>query len=214
VRDAIDRFVKIYNVDAAPFEWRKATVHNAKPTHSYAELRKWALAGPTWSSAGRRIVPGRYGDCWAARSERSEDVVSETPIEIRRERRVRRRDGTRVHGPYFPGDQIGFVRVGLTVDVAVSTAGVYSGDPAELEADVGALDAQEPPWSCSSSTDIVSENAAILRQGTATIRDGEECMETRIGDACAMIAMAPNSISRTTINEMPGGSAPPSVSRI
>jgi len=40
VRDAIDRFVKIYNVDAAPFEWRKATVHNAKPTHSYAELRK------------------------------------------------------------------------------------------------------------------------------------------------------------------------------
>jgi len=40
VRDAIDRFVKIYNVDAAPFEWRKATVHTAKPTHSYAELRK------------------------------------------------------------------------------------------------------------------------------------------------------------------------------
>ncbi len=37
--------------------------------------------------------------------------------------------------------------------------------------------------------------------GAATIRDREECMETRAADGCAMIATAPTSISRMTINQ-------------
>jgi transposase len=39
VRAAIDRFVKVYNQDAQPFEWRKENVHAAKPTNTFAELR-------------------------------------------------------------------------------------------------------------------------------------------------------------------------------
>jgi len=38
-----------------------------------------------------------------------------------------------------------FDRVALAVYVAASTAGVRSDDTAELEADVDALDAREPP---------------------------------------------------------------------
>ena len=39
VREAIDRFVTVYNEHAAPFEWKKETVHAVKPTHKYADLR-------------------------------------------------------------------------------------------------------------------------------------------------------------------------------
>jgi len=38
--DAIDRFVEAYNQDAAPFEWRKRTVHPTPLKHKYADLRK------------------------------------------------------------------------------------------------------------------------------------------------------------------------------
>jgi len=37
--------------------------------------------------------------------------------------------------------------------------------------------------------------------GAATIRDREECMETRAADGCAMIATAPTSISWMTSNQ-------------
>jgi hypothetical protein len=40
VRDAIDRFVRVYNEDAAPFEWRKTSVRAAQPALKYAQLRK------------------------------------------------------------------------------------------------------------------------------------------------------------------------------
>jgi len=39
VRDAIDRFVRVYNEDAAPFEWRKTSVRAAQPSLKYAQLR-------------------------------------------------------------------------------------------------------------------------------------------------------------------------------
>ncbi len=39
VRDAIDRFIEAYNVQAAPFEWRKAKVHPIALNHKYADLR-------------------------------------------------------------------------------------------------------------------------------------------------------------------------------
>ena len=38
VRDAIDRFIAVYNETAAPFEWRKKSVHPSKIKHKYAEL--------------------------------------------------------------------------------------------------------------------------------------------------------------------------------
>lgn len=38
LRQAIDRFVAAYNQTAAPFEWRKATVHPAAPKRYYANL--------------------------------------------------------------------------------------------------------------------------------------------------------------------------------
>jgi hypothetical protein len=31
LREAIDKFVKVYNQKAAPFEWKKAVVHPASP---------------------------------------------------------------------------------------------------------------------------------------------------------------------------------------
>ena len=40
LRDAIDRFVKVYNQDAAPFEWTKAVVHPSAPKRRYADLCK------------------------------------------------------------------------------------------------------------------------------------------------------------------------------
>ena len=38
VRDAIDRFIAVYNETAAPFEWRKESVYPSKIKHKYAEL--------------------------------------------------------------------------------------------------------------------------------------------------------------------------------
>jgi len=40
LRTAIDDFVEAYNQKAAPFEWKKATVHPTEPVNSYANLRK------------------------------------------------------------------------------------------------------------------------------------------------------------------------------
>lgn len=40
VRGAIDRFVEVYNPDAAPFEWRKEVVHSIPLQRRYADLRK------------------------------------------------------------------------------------------------------------------------------------------------------------------------------
>jgi len=40
LRDAIDRFVKVYNEKAAPFEWTKAVVHPTAPKSKYADLCK------------------------------------------------------------------------------------------------------------------------------------------------------------------------------
>jgi transposase len=40
LREAIDRFVKAYNQDAAPFEWTKAVVHPSAPKPRYADLCK------------------------------------------------------------------------------------------------------------------------------------------------------------------------------
>jgi len=40
VRQAIDQFVAVYNEDAAPFEWKKAVVHQVPLAPSYANLRK------------------------------------------------------------------------------------------------------------------------------------------------------------------------------
>jgi transposase len=39
LREAIDRFVKVYNHTASPFEWQKAVVHPATPKQYYAHLR-------------------------------------------------------------------------------------------------------------------------------------------------------------------------------
>ncbi len=39
VRDAVDRFIEAYNVQAAPFEWRKAKVHPLALNHKYTDLR-------------------------------------------------------------------------------------------------------------------------------------------------------------------------------
>jgi len=51
--------------------------------------------------------------------------------------------------------------------------------------------------------------------GAATIRDEEECMETRAADGCAVIATAPTSISPMTINQNARAALrPPGVSRI
>lgn len=40
LREAIDEFTEAYNEDAAPFEWKKAVVHQGRLAHSYADLRK------------------------------------------------------------------------------------------------------------------------------------------------------------------------------
>ena len=40
VRQAIDGFVKVYNEQAAPFEWKKAVVHPTVPKRNYANLGK------------------------------------------------------------------------------------------------------------------------------------------------------------------------------
>jgi len=40
VREAIDRFVAAYNQKAAPFEWKKASVHPTAPKRYYADLRQ------------------------------------------------------------------------------------------------------------------------------------------------------------------------------
>lgn len=40
VRDAIDAFIAAYNRDAAPFEWRKGSVHQVNLQPTYADLRK------------------------------------------------------------------------------------------------------------------------------------------------------------------------------
>lgn len=40
LRDAIDRFVKVYNETAAPFEWSKAIVHPSAPKRLYSNLCK------------------------------------------------------------------------------------------------------------------------------------------------------------------------------
>jgi transposase len=39
VREAIDRFIAVYNREAEPFEWTKREVHNVHPRSSYADLR-------------------------------------------------------------------------------------------------------------------------------------------------------------------------------
>ena len=40
LREAIDRFVAAYNINAAPFEWTKAVVHPSGPKRLYSDLRK------------------------------------------------------------------------------------------------------------------------------------------------------------------------------
>lgn len=40
LRAAIDEFIQAHNAEAAPFEWKKAVVHQVPLAHSYAELRK------------------------------------------------------------------------------------------------------------------------------------------------------------------------------
>lgn len=40
LRQAITQFVEAYNADAAPFEWKKAVVHQVQLANSYADLRK------------------------------------------------------------------------------------------------------------------------------------------------------------------------------
>src|SRR5580704_18163006 len=40
LRDAIDRFVKVYNEQATPFEWKKAVVHPSAPVRAYSDLCK------------------------------------------------------------------------------------------------------------------------------------------------------------------------------
>jgi transposase len=40
IRDAIDRYIAVYNPDATPFEWRKTVVHPVAPKRRYADLRK------------------------------------------------------------------------------------------------------------------------------------------------------------------------------
>ena len=39
LRAAIDRFIKVYNERATPFEWRKRVVHSVGLKHCYADLR-------------------------------------------------------------------------------------------------------------------------------------------------------------------------------
>ena len=39
LREAIDRFIKVYNEHATPFEWRKRVVHSVGLKHCYADLR-------------------------------------------------------------------------------------------------------------------------------------------------------------------------------
>lgn len=39
VREAIDAFIKRYNPEAVPFEWKKQIVHSVHPTRRYADLR-------------------------------------------------------------------------------------------------------------------------------------------------------------------------------
>ena len=38
LREAIDKFVKAYNKNAAPFEWTKAVVHQTALKPKYADL--------------------------------------------------------------------------------------------------------------------------------------------------------------------------------
>jgi len=40
LRQAISQYIEAYNQDAAPFEWKKAVVHQVQLANSYAELRK------------------------------------------------------------------------------------------------------------------------------------------------------------------------------
>ena len=39
LREAIDRFIAVYNTHATPFEWRKRVVHSVGLKHCYADLR-------------------------------------------------------------------------------------------------------------------------------------------------------------------------------
>lgn len=48
-----DRFVAVYNEHAAPFEWKKETVHAVKPAHKYADLS----TSPSFRS-GERLLRG------------------------------------------------------------------------------------------------------------------------------------------------------------
>ncbi len=38
IRDAIDAFIDVYNPEAAPFEWRKDSVHQVRLKKHYADL--------------------------------------------------------------------------------------------------------------------------------------------------------------------------------
>jgi hypothetical protein len=38
LREAIDKFVKVHNQKASPFEWTKAVVHPTAPKKKYADL--------------------------------------------------------------------------------------------------------------------------------------------------------------------------------
>lgn len=38
VREAIDRFIEVYNQEAAPFEWKMAKVHPVPLKARYADL--------------------------------------------------------------------------------------------------------------------------------------------------------------------------------
>ena len=40
LRRAIDDFIQVHNHDAAPFEWKKAVVHQKTLANSYADLHK------------------------------------------------------------------------------------------------------------------------------------------------------------------------------
>ena len=40
LREAIDKFVKVHNAKAVPFEWTKAVVHPSRPRRLYSDLCK------------------------------------------------------------------------------------------------------------------------------------------------------------------------------
>jgi hypothetical protein len=45
VREAIDRFLAVYNSQAAPFEWRKRVAHRGGLEKYYGDLRHQVLEG-------------------------------------------------------------------------------------------------------------------------------------------------------------------------